>query len=97
MVKYSLPRYHKKKSFIAGYHSKFMFLKQCKALNNDPFTELLRIAYNKLILLLKELCVLIFVNPKLNDRAISNNNKLRLKISNRYSLMINNFINRYQE
>lgn len=33
-----------KKTFIAGYLSKFMFFKQCKALNIDPFTEFLRIA-----------------------------------------------------
>jgi len=43
-AKYSLPQYHKKKTFIVGYLSKFMFLKQCKALNIDPFTEFLRIA-----------------------------------------------------
>lgn len=43
-AKYSMPQYHKKKTFIAGYLSKFIFLKQCKALNIDPFTEFLRIA-----------------------------------------------------
>lgn len=43
-AKFSLPQFHRKKQFIAGYLAKFMFHKMCKAQKLDPLVEFFKMA-----------------------------------------------------
>lgn len=43
-AKFSLPQFHRKKQFIAGYLAKFMFQKMCKAQKLDPLVEFFKMA-----------------------------------------------------